>query len=768
MTEPQSLLPADKSPLSAGKSGTAFKLGLLNLLLFVGLLALIWVPEISHFYVRNEEIAAKTIEEGKARPSDAVLEEIRAHRTAARDWTDDAQIIECAEKLLKGRAEVPTFAPIEIHLPFDPADLERGASVWQLQFAGLVVPEVLLDAHRITGREEFYVLARDVILAWARYERSAWIDRGFLWNDHAIADRARTIADFWRVYRRRGDYRPDIAAEIWEFAARTAAFLAKPDQFNFATNHGVMQNVGLMQLCIAFPGLPHAGEYAQAALSRLKDEMGFYVGPEGVVLEHSAEYDEYGLFLFGVALRDATLLQLDVPPDWAAKYEAAKGFYSEIRRPDGTLSTFGDTTIGHRSKELPTARTDAHGHVGPLTRQKLERSVDVVSLYPVEGYVVAWDGKGDESSPDSFQTVLSWSYFPGHGHKHADEPSVGLWGLGHEWWTGAGYWPYDDANRVRAQCWEGANAPHLADEDCEETRTTSLVSYANAGGWLAAETERRGPGTLVIRRLIIHSPSLVWIVVDECSGVAGRTLETIWTTAPEIRIQQGSKPGTFDLAGNDRQGMLHTYWFGGASSSWKSVRGNRHPFAGWITVEGKIQPTEALVMEETSDNAWAMAVWTWDRDTGPVASSNDAVQIAHWTDSRDWAVTVPNKAGSEMVSRRGDSISVAQTARSKQSATLQELELKPPGPEVNTAIAAIHANYDAAAEKYPRIKELYSYRVKASRLCLAILLVQELFFLVFRRLEGRYVVTLRALALCAWVALAVWVPFFYLSTTQPG
>lgn len=747
------------------KSKLSRVFAILSFFLFLLLFALIWIPELQHFYVPNETITEKLIEQGRTEPADAILEEIRSHRTASRNWKDEAQIISSAEKLLKGRAEVQDFEPIEIHLPFDPSDLDRGASVWQLQVAGLVVPEVLLDAYKITGREEFYDMARDVMRAWAKYERQAWVDKGFLWNDHAIADRARTIAEFWRVYRRRRDYRPEIAQEIWGFAARTAALLAKPDQYNFATNHGVMQNIALLHLCIAFPTLPRVEEYKHTAISRLKDELGFYIGPDGVVLEHSAEYDEYGLFLFGIAMRDAALLQLDVPSDWGPKYEAAKSFYREIRRPDGSLPSFGDTTLGQQSKSTPTTELDQNGRAGPLASRERVNIVAPLGFYPAEGYAVLWDSLENRTALiDSSQTVLAWSHFPGHGHKHADEPSVDLWAHGHAWWTSVGYWPYDDPDRARAECWEGSNAPHLAGEKCGGQRTSNLLSYVRGPGFFAAETERRGPGALVVHRLMIHLSPSVWIIVDQSSGVPGNTLQTIWTTSPEISIEQLSAAGAYDLTAKGIQGKLRVYFAGAPTMSAKKLRGSRDPFAGWISEMSKPQATQAVVTEQPAENAWAITTWVWDQGANHLQSPADLAHIVQWMDAQNWNVSLVLKTSTELVSRKGQLITVAHALPTGRPPIVQTFELASPPPQVASQIAEIHANYAAAAVRNPRFKDLFFYRTRASLFILFLMFAQELFFLVYRRLSGIHVAPLRGIALCGWLVFTLWVPFFYLAT----
>jgi hypothetical protein len=88
---------------------------------------------------------------------------------------------------MRGTLNLPTFSPVQMTLPFAPEELTQGLPTWQLMAATLPAADVLLDAYRITRREEFLRQARDSIVAFAQYESSRWVDHGMMWNDHAIA-----------------------------------------------------------------------------------------------------------------------------------------------------------------------------------------------------------------------------------------------------------------------------------------------------------------------------------------------------------------------------------------------------------------------------------------------------------------------------------------------------------------------------------------------------------------------------------------------------
>ena len=728
----------------------------------------IWLPEIRHDYVPGVKVTTTMLEKGRQQPSDAVFSEISKYRLLLRrNWKNDQELLDCAEKLLGGRAEVPGYAAIDIHLPFSPSDLDKGSTPWQLEYSGLIVPEILLDAYQITGREEFYFQARDAIVDFANFEAKAWLNHGFLWNDHALAARVRTLAEFWRIYRGRPDYRPVIAQTIWRFAARTGQLLAKPDRFTFATNHGVMQNLALWQLSIAFPSLPGVVEYTQIAFDRLKDELAFEIGPDGVVLEHSAGYQEFGLYLTGLALRYATLLNLEIPLDWVQKYEKAKDFYGELRRPDGSLPMFGDTEDS-KNRGVPIAQPNSQGEVPQLKRSVEWHPRNSFGFYPVAGYTVLWGGLSDWPSRQSLsQTVLLWSNYPEHGHKHADELSVLLWADGQDWWTNAGYWPYDDPDRSHAECWEGSNAPHLAGENCDSGRAASLMSYYYSDDLSAIEMQRRGPSDFLVRRLVVHVSPNTWIVADNSSGGPENTVQTLWTTEPEIKLEKERHyRNAFTLsADTERQPIvLNAFFFAAPGMKIGHYRGSNNPFAGWVTRASRPNPTDTIMIEQAS-RSWCFTVWILNDKRARSAESKAPSPILQWSNEKDWRVSISVDSSKEEISRRGESIVVRESKPSVPkdlSATLLPLSQA-----VSGQIAELHTSYQKAANQHRRFPDLAHTRFRASALVFFLFILQECSFFGCGMLFGKYGIVLSALVPICWLALGLWLQFFRLQIPSP-
>ena len=722
------------------------------------LLSAIWFPEISHYYVPKPTISDQMIEAGRQLPSDSVLEELNGYHYLESQRNSESHLIGAAEKLLEGVAEVPGYPPTTLRMPFDPGDIDRGSQQWQLALGGLVVPETLLRAYELTGRDEFFFAARDVILGWAHYERHSCISKGYLWNDHALAARITVLGEFWRLYRHRTDYQLAVARGIWEFAARSGAFLAKPSHFTVATNHGVMQNLALWHLCLAFPTLPQVDHYKRLAFDRLREQMGFYVDAEGVVLEHSPGYHKFGLELIGTAFRYLSLLHEQIPQDWIQKYEQANKFYAELRRPDGSLPMLGDTD-GRKEPNGPrVVHFNAEGHSGALVHEKSWIPPQAFALYPVSGYAIWWDGL--ESGPNAErlnQTVVSWSYHPGHGHKHSDEMSVALWAAGQTWWTNVGYWPYGVPGRKESESWPGSNAPHLVGEQGNSPRQARLVSFGESGDLAVIEMERTGLGDYVASRLVLHRRPNLWVVVDHTTSNAQVRSTTTWTSAHNVLLRRGSTPGSYILEAEGRRETLDTFFLTSPGASVRLLRGSLNPFAGWQVIDQVPKEAPALAIEQPAKDSWAVAVWMLNdgnTDTRPPAAPP---RMLHWGGSQNWTLALPLHSGSLEIQRNADRLSALSSNRTQSS---EKIKLAQP-PDIARQSDELRDRFQAAASKYPRFRDLLNYRVKITYLLMFAFALQELFLAVYRTVHGKYYVIARAMILLGWIGGGTWLLLFY-------
>lgn len=730
----------------------------LSYVLPVLLFLLLWLPEIAHYYVPNETISPEMLESGRHMPSNAVFDELQKYRFFEHSWQDDRQLVLVAEKLLVGSAEIPGFQPTTIQMPFDPRDIDRGSSSWQLEFSGLLVPQLFLDAYQLTGREDFFIAARDVILGWANYERHAWLPKGFLWNDHAIAARVSVLTQFWRIYRHHPTYRPEVANVVWQFAARSGELLAKRELFNFSTNHGVMQNLGLWHICVGFPTLPHVPHYTRIAFERLDLQLGFYLDDEGVILEHSAAYQSFGLHLMSLALRYMSLLDQPIPAAWVQKYEAARKFYAELRRPDGSLPLFGDTHDTRNDRGPLVGTLNGEDHVGPLHYVNNWTPLEEFTTYPLSGYAIQWSSLSQWPDPSKLaQNVLLWSNFPGHGHKHADELSVLFWADGQNWWTNLGSWSDGVAGANEAQCWAGSNAPHLFEEDCRSVRTSKLIYVGRSRDVTALEVERIGPKQYSVRRQIVRLDPNVWIVIDNTTGDEGQRTLTYWTTAPKVRMERQRASDHYSLVATGSALRLTAFFLGPNEMTVNLLRGSLYPFAGWGVENGVTLPASTLVIEEPATSSWAAAVWVLSGEVGPTPTEPFASppRLMDWKDHKNWRMFLPLKSGTREITRVQDTLWLRDGSQRPPAG----LTLVEPA-DLTLKVKMLREKYDSATKQYKQFKDLLPYRYRATYLLVFILSVQVVLMTSWAR--GKNNLRVWLLSLSGWLILGFWLFAFYL------
>ncbi len=279
--------------------------GLTSIAMFATALALLWWPVVSHFRVVVEPVTHDVIDADRRAPSDAVLAAVAdASMMTDHPLSGDAAVT-AADEILRGRLALPSLPVLPIDVNFSPRDLESGVPVQQLWIASLIVPDLLLRAYEHTRDPAYVAAAKRYVAEFCAYEKRQWLPSGWLWNAHAISNRVAILSRLWTATRAAED--ADTAQFIHNHATRLGAQLTKPALFTAATNHGVMQNVALIQLATAFPALPHAQQYRETALERLRKQLPFYIDSEGAVLEHSAGYHFHGVVLTGFMVR---LLQL--------------------------------------------------------------------------------------------------------------------------------------------------------------------------------------------------------------------------------------------------------------------------------------------------------------------------------------------------------------------------------------------------------------------------------------------------------------------------
>jgi hypothetical protein len=493
------------------------------------------------------------------------------------------------------------------------------------------------------------------------------------------------------------------------------------------------------------------------AFARLDDQMDFFIDDEGVVLEHSAGYHSHGMVLLGNALRYLTLNNLTPPPSWLSKYDKGKEFMAMIHRPDGSLPIYGNTN-GGRQPDIPVASVDAQGRATVLQPQREWHPAAAHALYPVAGYSVWWDNLAPGSADPLVQTVMAWSYFPGHGHKLADEMSLLLWSGNQTWLTNTGYWPYGVWGREKVYSWEGSNAPHLVGEPRDSDRSTELLGYAVQDKLAASHLRRSGPGGYAAERQVVHLASDLWLVLDHTSDRKSRSTTTTWTFSPDLDSSRGVLPGQYRFSRRNRDSCMAAFFLGSQQTDIKTLKGSKTPFAGWVVIGSQPTPAPSLLVEQSSADSWAVTVLALEKDCRERFAAPP--KLTSWKGADGWRVSLPLQEGGVEMERAGNTVSVRNG-----SGTTGDLQLVlGPAPDVSGARSAIDGAFQSAAMKYEPYRDLFGYRSKLSYLLLALLIAQEASMVVCVRVARQYQTPLRIFGITAWIVAGGLIYFVYFGT----
>ena len=674
-----------------------------------GLAVILWVlyPVYFHAYVAVPLPSSKTVLALRSAPADATLTSLAAQRPLGPALPRGHKAVALADRWL---AQFRAHGPSSNH-PIAPVmsgvELTQDMGIGGLPFASLLAPDVLVQAYLASGDAQYLSTARDLILGFARHERRAWREPGLLWNDHAIAARAGVVVRFWASYRTHAIYSPEDAAEVLQHAARSAALLAKPSHFTAWSNHGVMQNIALLQLAAAFPGLVDGPSLSQLALDRLALQWRYYISDEGVVLEHSAGYHREGASLLALALQLFELNQRAVPAGWRESLSKAQNFLAQLTRPDGTLPAYGDTRV-----ELPPALQRQGAHSTESQRASL-------SIFPLSGYAL-WPitAVGAANTVAGSHSVVTWSNFHGQAHKHADEGGLVFWAEGRGWVTHSGYAPYGTAYRTPIEGWLGANAPHGEGEALDPMRRSALIGSASGPRSVLVDVQRASPDGTGYRRQIASLDGHLWLVIDMPVGkVSWSFTETLWTFYPDLRLE-AQADNRFLLRDDQGHAMsVAVVAGGGAEVSTSLHQGSRRPFAGWLATAQGMVAAPALRVRLPS-RGWSATLF--DTHGAAPALSLRLTDAENWQASGEgWLL---RREGDRLLSRLGDA--------------QEDVEVVAP-PDTAKARATIEANLKAAQRAYPKYRNLDDYRLRVAAWLAGVWLAQALVWLILWRLFAR-------------------------------
>jgi hypothetical protein len=709
-----------------------------NVLAILVALAFIWLPEVTLYWVGPTQVSDNSVLQAKQNPPPQILAEIGRQSLLPviepADMGDPSRLRALGDGVLSGNVQFSGRISATLPFPFRASHLDSALPSYALKIASLATLRLLLAAYTATGDPRFLDAALQETLAFNEIDAWRLVPRGLLWNDHALAARVQPLVLLWSLVRNQKDLHPSEALTILQLADRTGARLAKPELYNSRTNHGIMQNIALLQLAVAFPTLSRAEHFKAVGCTRMVTHMRYYVAPEGPVLEHSAGYHEFGRDLLIKAIRLFELSGCSVPPDWQQLLVRVTEFSHLLQRPDRTLPVFGNTDHA----PLPSDE-GVDPAVAPRPPSR---------LYDVAGFAVSW--RGTEAWPqaqDLSQTVVTWSNFPTRAHKHADDMAIVVWARGRAWLTNSGYWPYDAEGFDDANGWRGSNAPHFQGESARVFRDTVLRAAGESHSMWALDLERRLANGASVRRQVVEVGGEVWIVLDSAAGGQEQPIETLWTTMPEMDVQATGER-EFLLRSLDSTASARMLFAGPLALVTTLRRGSLAPYGGWIVRAGRPVPAATIEVRHFADKAPVASVLKLGQQSASVRFEGVAAD--------QWNIQLGSARDGFVLRREKDSLSL-QFANGRH----ERVELLAAA-DVRDRRQTIVSAYETARRVFPGVRDLTFYRFRLTALAFILLVLQEATIGITRRFAPQAATALRAAASIAWLSFGLLAAFWYL------
>jgi len=699
----------------------------------------VWWPLFSKYAVWGVEASASELQRLRTEPSDAVLAEIgNQSLTGSLRLDDPVSIRRAAEAILLGNVlQLPHHPQVPLGTPFTLDDLNRAGDTLGLHLGSLADVKILLDAYVLTNREDTLKTAVARYIDFVEAERKAWMPVGFLWNDHAIAARISLSARLWAMTRHHPEYGARLEKPLATHVTRSIQMLARPAQYTFTTNHGVMQNVALLQAAAAFPGLAEARALGELGRDRLDAQLGHYLSSEGMVLEHSAGYHKHGVEVLTIAIRAAELAGIPAP-DWRPKVIRARNVLEAFRRPDGSLPRIGNT----------------HGSSDPVidyVALPVQAPASGLISLPLSGYALWRDSAATPCGSEGTHLAFAASYFHGHGHKLADEGSLSLWSGGQVWIDNTGYWPFGYPGRSDVDGWRGGNAPHMVAEELDSGRVPTLTHAVDDGRLQFLAFEREGPKSPRVSRQVVGLDGWAWLVVDTArDGGVDPRLESLWTFDPSLFVNALSSGDTgFEISPRGKKCALDFRVADTPSKpTTRTIVGQKSPFGGWLMKDGAPSSTTAIEVRSASNAAVLLAFRSQAEQPARIR------QFAIESD-RDWRTVLELPGNREVeLARKGDQL-IFRASEHERTIVLERT------PTSNSQRAEAAQSLHRLAEQYPPKRDYYRWRLAATKLLILAGLVA---MICLAAINWRWPSAARRVSYLVsvfWMAGALWMHLIY-------
>ena len=163
------------------------------------------------------------------------------------------------------------------------------------------------------------------------------------WNDETTAERIQAYMYLMRRWREVESVPVDEEMAFLESLVQHAERLADPDEYTARTNHGVMQNNGLLAVALQYPEMDRGGVWRRTALDRQQDYLRRMVTERGVLREVTPHYHYFVVRMLCWFLASCRKADMPLAEDFEPRLRRMLVFCRQVLNPDRSLPRISDT-----------------------------------------------------------------------------------------------------------------------------------------------------------------------------------------------------------------------------------------------------------------------------------------------------------------------------------------------------------------------------------------------------------------------------------------
>lgn len=466
--------------------------------------------------------------------------------------TDD-QAVRFADGVLLGNWYIPA-APDALRVAdistfdWDRMVPEVDNNSFRLQLHYLTTVHQLTRAFEVTGNIDYIEHAARIVDSWHAHHPAFTVSRKRVaYHEHGTAIRVFHLLGFFEAYRCanvKDD--PNRTERILKMLYDHAVLLATPTFYRPRHNHGIFQDMALFAIASCFPEFDRSPEWERVARARLDAQLDSSLAMDGTHLEHSPGYHVY---VYHILSRFVDWTNVNGFPlsDRFDVIDAMPERLVHLIKPNRTLPMVGDTGGQIRGRHL-IPRVESHpqldyalsGGQGGIC--PTERMVNLGS-----NYAVMREYWTHPKRPFSDAThLLMTAGYHGHAHKHADDLSLELYGLGRDFIVEAGRYGYADCpERAEAMRVMSHNTVHRLGEELDlsvdRVGESGIVSVEPIGKQVVATGVSRliGKGAVHTRK-VVYDQARTLVVYDRITSPEPDLFVQRFHVAPGLELVEGT------------------------------------------------------------------------------------------------------------------------------------------------------------------------------------------------------------------------------------